>query len=66
MSAYPPDYASWSREEQNAHYGRIVANSDKAHASVSFVSDRSGRIFSEYALKTPQIGAHRRASGLTE
>jgi len=44
MIARPPGYALWSRDDQNAYYGGIVADSDRAHPSVSFVSTSGGHI----------------------
>jgi hypothetical protein len=51
MSAYPPDYSSWSRERQNARYTVVVDQKRQSAPSVveqkpfvSFVSDPSGHV----------------------
>ena len=48
--------------------GTATVATDKTDRSpfVSFVSEWRGGIFSQHALETPQVGAHRRASGLIE
>ena len=50
MSAYPPDYSSWSRERQNARYNGVVDQKRQSAPSVaeepfvSYVSDPRGHI----------------------
>jgi Protein of unknown function (DUF3987) len=51
MSAYPPEYSLWARDEQNAHYAARIAhgtqsfsNSAEQRSFVSSVSDRGGHI----------------------
>jgi putative DNA primase/helicase len=46
LTARPPSYASWPREDQNAYYDGIVADSDRADPSVGFVSSSGGHISS--------------------